>query len=57
MSKAAKIYTINVQVDSKDKRLLDLLVQKEKLPRTEVIRRLIRSAGEQITELRMAANG
>lgn len=58
MAKTAKIqriHTVKVQLKNKDKKLLDLLVDREQLPRTEVIRRLIReAAAPEAQELRVA---
>lgn len=48
-------YVLNVQLDRSDKRLLDKLVKAEKLPRTEVVRRLIRCAARE--ELKAVSNG
>jgi hypothetical protein len=51
-------YVLNVPLDPSDKRLLDRLVKSEKLPRTDVIRRLIRcAAAANATELKSVANG
>lgn len=50
-AKLVKSYILNVQLDRGDKRALEQLVKKEKLAKTEVVRRLIREAHKQ------AANG
>lgn len=44
MSKSESVHVINVQLRPADKRLLKKLVSQERLPQTEVIRRLIRQA-------------
>lgn len=55
MAKTAKVFTINVQVDSRDKALLERLAKRSKLKRTDVIRLLIRYADA--SDLKLAANG
>lgn len=49
-------YVLQVPLDRADKRLLDKLVKREKLPRTDVVRRLIRAAARE-DEIKVASNG
>lgn len=57
MSKTASIYRFNVHLDGSDKRLLDKLVKKKKLKKTDVVRQLIRQAASEEEVLKRAANG
>jgi len=54
MSDTTKQYLTNVRLDADDQRLLQLLSEQEKLPRSEIIRRSIRALAERDLKPRRA---
>lgn len=59
--KSARIHKVSVLLDASDKKLLEELVRREKLPQTEMVRQLIRRAARtpqtEIEDFKLAANG